>query len=505
MFDLFFLGIQEIMHFNLLIFMFIGVTAGIIAGAIPGFTITMAIIITLPFTFGMTPIAGISTMVGVFIGGLSGGLMTAILLGIPGTPSAVATTFDGFPMSQRGESNLALSIGIWASFFGSLISMVILMTLAPQVAMLALKIGPWEYTSLIIFALTIIASITGDSVIKGLIAGFFGLFIGTIGVDPISGFSRFTFGSNMLSAGVPFLTVLIGIFAVSQLLTELETKKETEIENGLTKKMIIEKDLGFEAKRALNIVIKQPVNLIRSSLLGALIGAIPGAGSSISNILAYDQAKKNSKDPKKFGTGIPEGIVASEAGNNATAGGSLIPMIALGIPGDAVTAVMLGALMVHGINPGPFLIIEHPNIVGAIFVGFFIATVMMLVIQFVGIKLITKIISIQKYILVPSILSFCVIGSYILHNRVTDLFILFVMGVIGYFLKKNHFSLAPIILGVILGPIAETNLRRAMMISYDWSLFVTRPISLILLLLAVVSIIYSYRQNRQNKISKKTS
>ena len=491
MFELFFLGIHEILHLNLLLFMFIGVIAGIIAGAIPGFTITMAIIITLPFTFGMAPIAGIATMLGVYVGGLSGGLITAILLGIPGTPSAVATTFDGFPMSQKGESNLALSIGIWSSFFGSLLGMVVLVTLTPQVAMLALKIGPWEYFSLIVFALTIIASISGESITKGLIAGSFGLLISTIGVDPMSGFARFTLGLDALAAGVPFLTVLIGIFAVSQLLTEIEVKKEEE----MTKK-IISKNLHFEAIKALKIVIKQPINLIRSTLLGTLIGAIPGAGASISNILAYDQAKKGSKEPQKFGTGIADGIIASESGNNATAGGGLIPMIALGIPGSAVSAVMLGALMVHGINPGPFLIIDHPDIVGGIFVGFFIATFIMLGIQFAGIRLFTKVISIQKFILIPTILSFCVIGSYVLNNRLTDLFILFVMGIIGYFLKKNKFPLAPIILGVILGPIAETNLRRAMMITYDWSLFITRPISLLLLFLAIFSILYSIRQKK---------
>ncbi len=491
MFELFSLGLQEILNLHLLFYMFVGVIAGIIAGAIPGFTITMAIVITLPFTFGMSPTSGIATMLGVYVGGLSGGLITAILLGIPGTPSAVATTFDGYPMSQKGESNLALSIGIWSSFFGSLIGMIILITLTPQVAILALKIGPWEYFSLIMFALTIIASMTGDSVIKGLIAGFFGLFISTIGVDPMSGFARFTLGLDALSAGVPFLTVLIGIFAVSQLLTEIEVKKEEEMS-----KRLISKKLRFEAFEAFKIVIKQPINLIRSSLLGTLIGAIPGAGASISNILAYDQAKKSSKVPQKFGTGIADGIIASESGNNATAGGGLIPMIALGIPGSAVSAVMLGALMVHGINPGPFLIFEHPDIVGSIFVGFFVATVMMVITQFFGIRIFTKVISIQKFILIPIMLSFCIIGSYILNNRLTDLFILFAMGIIGYFLKKNKFALAPIILGVILGPIAETNLRRAMMISYDWSLFFTRPISLLLLLLAILSILYSFRQNK---------
>lgn len=496
MIDMFLLGFEHILSFNLLLNMFLGVLAGIIAGAIPGFTITMAIILTLPFTFAMSPTVGIATMLGVFVGGLSGGLITAALLGIPGTPSAVATTFDAFPMVRNGQPGRALGIGIWASFFGSLLSMVLLITLAPQVANLAMKIGPWEYFSLIVFALTIIASVTGDSVIKGLMAGLLGLLIATIGLDPLSGTARFTFGIDFLEAGVPFLTVLIGIFAVSRLLTELENKEE--VKQG---KELVTGKIKFEIFTSLKEVLGQPINLIRSSLLGALIGAIPGAGASIANILAYDQAKKGSKHPDKFGTGIPDGIIASEAGNNSTAGGGLIPMIALGIPGSAVSAVMLAALQIHGINPGPMLIINNPEIVGTIFVGFFIATIFMLLIQFGGARLFLKITHIPKYILVPTVMALCVIGSYLLNNRYSDLYILFVMGVIGYFLKKYNFSLAPVILGVILGPIAETNLRRAMMTSSDWTLFFTRPISIGFLILGLLSIMYSIWQNYSVKKS----
>ena len=490
MIDMLVLGIEQILNLNLLINMFLGVVAGIIAGAIPGFTITMAIILTLPFTFAMSPTVGIATMLGVFVGGLSGGLITAALLGIPGTPSAVATTFDAFPMVRNGEPGRALGIGIWASFFGSLLSMILLITLAPQVANLAMKIGPWEYFSLIVFALTIIASITGDSVIKGLMAGLLGLLIATVGLDPMSGSARFTFGIGFLEAGIPFLTVLIGIFAVSRLLTELENKEE--VKQG---EELVTGKFKFEIFKSLKEVLNQPFNLIRSSLLGALIGAIPGAGASIANILAYDQAKKASKHPDLFGTGIPDGIIASESGNNSTAGGGLIPMIALGIPGSAVSAVMLAALQIHGINPGPMLIINNPEIVGTIFVGFFIATIFMLLIQFWGARLFLKITKIPKYILVPGVMSLCVIGSYLLNNRFSDLYILFTMGIVGYFLKKYNFSLAPVILGVILGPIAETNLRRAMMTSPDWTLFFTRPISLGFLILGVLSILYSIWQN----------
>ena len=495
MLNLIILGFEGVWHFNILLSMCLGVIAGIIAGSIPGFTITMAIVLTLPFTFAMTPIWGMATMVGVYIGGLSGGLISAILLGIPGTPSAVATTFDGYPMAiKKGKPGEALMIGISASFLGSLIGMVVLVTLAPQVANIALKFGPWEYFSLIIFALTIIASVTGDSIIKGLLTGVFGLLISTVGTDPMTGFHRFTFGIISLRAGLPFLTVLIGIFAVSRLFTELEAKKE-----GVENKKLVVSEVKVNLFGGIKKVLSQPFNLIRSSLLGVLIGAIPGAGASISNILAYDQAKKGSKYPEKFGTGIADGIIASESANNGTAGGGLIPMMAMGIPGSAVTAVMLGALMVHGIHPGPLLITNHPEVAGGIFVSYFLASIFMFFVQAWGVNLFVKVISIPKFILVPVVLSLCIIGSYVLNNRLSDLYILFFLGIIGYFLIKNKFALAPIILGCILGPIAETNLRRAMMISYDWSLFFTRPISLGFLIVGAFSIFYSIRQKNKQR------
>lgn len=492
--DLLLLGIVEIFQLNVLAYMFVGVVGGIIAAAIPGFTITMSVILVLPFTFGMSPIEGIATMVAVFVGGLSGGLITAALLGIPGTPSAVATTFDGFPMVKNGEPGKALSIGIWASCLGSFFSMIIMITMAPQVADLALMMGAWEYFSLIVFALTIIASLTGDSFIKGIISGLLGLFIATIGIDPMTAVSRFTFDINFLNAGVEFLIVLIGVYALSQLLTELEIVPGKD--QNVTEKSLVGGDISVKPLEALKIVLSQPKNLIRSSIIGTIVGALPGAGGSIANILAYDQAKKGSKHPEKFGTGIADGIIASEAGNNSTAGGGLIPTIALGIPGSAISAVMLAALMVHGINPGPMLIENQPALVGSIFVGFFVATIMMVAAQFSGARFFLKISTLPKYILIPSVLSLCAIGTYVLNNRYTDLYLLFIIGALGYLLVKFDFARAPLILGVILGPIAETNLRRAMMRDPDITLFFTRPISLAFLVLAVISMIFTLKQNK---------
>lgn len=499
MVDLFLLGIGEIFQLRILIVIFLGVVAGILAGVIPGFTVTMAIVLTLPLTFGMDPVAGVAAMIGVLVGGMSGGLITAALLGIPGTPSAVATTFDAYPMAQQGEPGKALAIGIWASFLSSIVSLLLLVSIAPQIANLALMFGPWEMFSLIVAALTIIASVTGDSILKGLIAGLFGLLIATVGADPIVGISRFSFDIKSLRAGIPFLVVLIGMFAISRLLHSIE---RSELHKDYQKRQEDKiKGIHFVLKPmdTFKSVMKKPVNLLRSSAIGIIIGAIPGAGGSIANIIAYDQAKKWSKDSKKFGTGIQEGIVASEAGNNATVGGDLIPTIALGIPGSAVTAVLLSALMVHGINPGPLLITNEPNIVGGIFIAFLVASFFMLITQFLGIRLFMRVTEIPTHILVPIILVLCVIGTFVLNNRVTDLYLLFIIGIIGYFFTKYNFALAPIIIGVILGPIAEVNLRRALMTDPDWTLFLTRPISLTFLILAVLSIVFTLWQTARVK------
>ena len=497
MFDLLTLGFEQIMNFNILSSIFIGVLAGIIAGAIPGFTITMAVVLALPFTFGMLPAQGVATILGVSVGGLSGGLITAALLGIPGTPSAVATTFDAYPMVKNGYPGRALSIGIWSSFFGSIISMVALVTIAPQIAALAMKLGPWEYFSLIAFSITIIAGLTGESVEKGLLAGLFGLALANVGIDPMTGVPRYTFGTHFLQAGVPFLTVLIGMFAISRLFREIEGHKNDDASRLENKSNAINTKIKIDVMEGLKITLSQPINLIRSSLIGTFIGAVPGAGASISNILAYDQAKKGSKHPEKFGTGIADGIIASESGNNSTAGGGMITTISLGIPGSAVGAVVLSALMIHGVNPGPLLIKNNPEIVGSIFATIMIASFFMLIIQFVGARFFVQIVNIPKYMLVPVVITLCVIGTYVLNNRISDLYILLVMGIVGYIFVKFKYPLTPAILGVILGPMAETNLRRALITDPNAMLFFTRPISLFFIVLAVVSVVFSIRQNKK--------
>ncbi|GEK50290.1 tripartite tricarboxylate transporter permease [Vreelandella venusta] len=480
-----------------LLLMAVATFAGIVAAAIPGFTITMAIVLTLPLTFAMPPMQGIAVMLAVYVGGLSGGLFSAALLGIPGTPSSVATTFDAFPMARQGNPGKALSLGLFASFVGSIISIAVLIVAAPPLALLAVKLGPWEYFALIIFALTVIASLVGDSLLRGLIAGLIGISIATIGPDPLMGRERFTFGYEILTAGIPFLVVLIGMYAMSQLLSELENKGGNNHSSGA----LISGDMRPHLWQTVKDITLKPINVIRSSLLGVFIGAVPGAGSSISNLLAYDQAKRASKHPETFGKGEPQGVVASESGNSSTVGGSMIPLIALGIPGSPADAVLMAAIMVHGISIGPRLILDHPDLVYSMFIAMAIASVFMLLIGVVLMKAFLRLLNVPKYIVVPVVLACCAIGTYTLNNRLSDLYLLACIGAVGYLLKKLDYPLAPLVLGVVLGPIAETNLRRAFQTSADWTLFFTRPISALLLTLAVASVIYSiYSYMKQRRL-----
>ena len=358
---------QAVLQPYTLVLMVLGVAAGLIAGAIPGFTITMAVVLTLPFTFGMDAVQGLATMIGVFVGGLSGGLMSGVLTGIPGTPSSVATTFDGFPMARGGRPGLALGLGVWSSFCGGIISAVFLMLLAPQLAKIGLEFGPWDYFSLVLFALTIVASLAGEHLIKGIIAGLLGLLIACVGEDEMSGVARFTFDYDPLDQGFDFLPVLVGLFAFSQLLSDVrdtdKARRPMVADTGLK--------VNIEHLAAIKAIIQRWTTLLRSSLTGVFVGILPGAGGTIANILAYDQAKKASKHPEKFGTGVPEGIIAPESSNNAVEGGALITMMALGIPGDIVTAVMLGALLIHNIAPSPTFIMTEPVLAYSIMVSFF--------------------------------------------------------------------------------------------------------------------------------------
>ena len=477
-----------------LILMTVGVSAGLLAGAIPGFTIVMGVVLVLPFTFGLTAIQGLATMIGVLVGGLSGGLMSGILTGIPGTPSSVATTFDGFPMARKGQPGLALGIGVWASFFGGIIGSVLLAALAPQLARIGLEFGPWDFFSLVVFALTITASLAGKNLVKGIIAGIVGLLIVCIGEDDINGVARFTFGSDALEQGFAFLPVLIGLFAFSQLLSDVR-----DVEAARNPMMAGTKAVSINHLTAIVAVLRNGVNLVRSSLIGVFIGVLPAAGTTVSNIIAYDQAKKASKYPEKFGTGIADGIVASEGANNATMGGALITMMALGIPGDTVTAIMLGALMIHDVIPSPSFIDEEPGLAYGIIGAFFLCHFIMIGMQTFCLHAFALVVRIPMYRLVGVILAYCAIGVFALNNIEFDLWVLFGFGIFGFLAKSFGFPLAPIVLGVVLGPVAELYMARALSLSHDPTLFVTRPWSLFFLILAVFSVAFPWYQKHRGE------
>jgi len=473
--------------------MSLGIIAGLIGGAIPGITITMTIILTLPFTFGMDPVQGLATMVGVYVGGESGGLVSACLMGIPGTPSAIATTFDGFPMARKGEPGRAVWLGIWSSFLGGLLAGVPLVVGATQLARLAVTFGPWEYFSLFVLTLSIVASLSEQSLVKGLMAGTFGLLVTTIGADPLMAVPRLTFGWEFLRTGFPFLPILIGVFGLSQIMSDVEKTGAGRAEARLGRITT----LRVSHLAVIREILAQPVNLVRSTLIGLWIGILPAVGGSAANILAYDQAKKASQHPERFGTGIPEGIIATESSNNANIGGSLITMMAFGIPGDAVTAVMLGALIIHGIQPGPYFVTTNAKVAYGIFVAYFLAHVLTVLYEWAGLRFALRVVALPLHILAPIILVLCVIGSYALNNIMENVWTFFLFGILGYLMVKAGFPLAPLILGVILGDQIEANFIRAIMTSSDWTLFFTRPWSGAMLALSLLSFVYSLWQRRR--------
>jgi putative tricarboxylic transport membrane protein len=490
--DLFVSGLAAFLDPAILLSTLIGVVAGIIVGLIPGFTITMGVILVLPFTFGMSPLQGIATMMGVAVGGASGGLISAALIGIPGTPSAMATTFDAFPMARKGEPGRALGLGTWASVFGGIIGWIVLALAAPPLADFGLKFGPWELFALVAFSITMIASLSGGALIKGLISGLLGMLLATIGADPVLGIPRFTLGNPELQPGFSgenFLPVLIGLFAFSQLMGDLE-RREGQSPTGMPRLP----NARIPHLQVLCDIWHSKVVLLWSSLVGAWIGVVPAAGGSIANVLAYDQAKKVSRQPQKFGSGHHEGVIASEAGNNAVSAGDLVPMLALGIPGDAVTAVMLGALLIHGVQPGPLLLTDPrtSQLAYGVIVGYLFATVLTLLVQVWGMGLFVRLVYVPYHVLVPGILVLCGLGAFVLNNRLFDVWVLLGFGLLGYFLVKHGFELAPFIIGFLLGPIAEINVKRALQASSDPTLFLTRPISALLLLLAAAAVAYYF-------------
>jgi putative tricarboxylic transport membrane protein len=464
-----------------------GVVAGTIVGALPGLSATMAVAVLVPFTFAMEPASALILLGAIYTGAIYGGAYSAILVNTPGTPSAIATTFEGFPMAKRGDGDLAITLACLASVWGGLVGAAFLLGLAPPLANFALAFGPVEYFWLAIFGLTLISALSERSLLKGLIGASFGLFLSTIGVAVVGGDVRFNLGSQMLLGGIGVIPALIGLYCIPVIIDLVATpdphlKVSTETR-------------GFRLAEALGICWRSKINLARSSIIGTIVGILPGAGGSIASLIAYSEARRSSKRREHFGKGEPDGVLATESSNNATVGGGLIPTLVLGIPGTPPDAVILGALLVQGVRIGPALFGEQSSIVYTFIFGLFLATILMLPAGLIiGRYAYQTIITVPKAMLAPSVAFLTVIGAYAVHNNVDEVLIMLVLGVIGWVLDRFGFSPSPIVLGLILGPIAEQGFVQGYLIGGAQNnilgMFFGRPISIAIIVFAVLTLIY---------------
>ena len=456
---------------------FLGVLIGIVFGALPGLTATMTIAVFIPFTFGLSPAIAFAFLLGLYSGSVYGGSISAILINIPGTPSAIATSLDGYPLSQMGRAGEAIGISTISSTLGGFFSVIVLMFAAPAIASVALKFSAEEYVGITLIGLSIIAIISPGSTVKGLMSGVIGLIIGIVGMDPITGYPRFIMGRAELLEGIDSIPVMIGMYGLSEMLVQISSSEyKVSVKQKLAKLVPPIKDI----KQIFGTVV-------RSSFIGVLIGALPAAGGSIAALVAYGQEKRFGKRKELLGTGIIEGVAAPEAANNASTGGALIPMLTLGIPGDAMTAVLMGGLIIQGLRPGPLLFQQQMPFVSSIFISLLLSVVFMCILGLLGAPVFAKLISFPKKYLIPAILVFGLVGSYAISNSIFDIWVLIISGIVGFLFRKIGLPIAPIILGMILGPLFESNFRRALMLSGgNWATFVQRPISLAFLIVVVV-------------------
>lgn len=478
---------------TVLLLIAIGTFVGIIFGSIPGLTATMAIVMFLPLTYGMSQTQGISTLIALYIGGISGGLISAILLNIPGTPSSVATCFDGRPLAEKGQAGKALGVGIVFSFIGTVFGVLMLIVISPMLAKFAIKFGPYEYCALAIFSLSLVITLTGKDLTKGLISAVFGAIIATVGLSPVDSKARYTFGIVGLTAGFKLLVILIGVFAITEVVKYAENLRKPQMYQIETDFKI--KGFGFSLKEFFG----QLFNAIRSAIIGLGVGILPGIGGGVSCMISYSVAKNSSKNPEEFGTGIIDGVVASETANNAGIGGAMIPLLSLGIPGDAVTAMLLGGLMVHDVAPGPLIFEKSGSVVYGIFFAMLVSAIMMLIFEFIGISSIIKILKVPKNYLLPVVVVLCVVGAIGDSNRIFDVWGVLLFGLMGYGFLKADITLTPMILGFILGPLFESNIRKVSQLASTDSIF-NHPISVVFILVTIVTVFFSVRNNvRANK------
>jgi putative tricarboxylic transport membrane protein len=466
---------------QLLLLVGVGTFAGIYIGAIPGLSVTMAVSILISFTFSWDVYPALSLMVGIYMGGVYGGSRTAILLNIPGAPSAIATAIDGYPMALRGEAGQAIGITTVMSFFGGLVGILILALAAPFVADFALTFQPRDYMLLAVLGILLVGSLSSGSIVKGIFAGALGIAIGSVGRDPLTFAERFTFDIQIMEGGISFIAVMIGMFGISEALQQLHNVDKVAVRQKITK---IVPSFGTIRKYL-------PLSL-QTSTIGVIIGALPGTGGDIAALMAYDHAKRVTKNPSRpFGKGAIEGLVAPETANNAAVGGAFIPMMTLGIPGDAITAIMIGALFIHGLNPGPMLMVDQPDMFWFIVGALMMSNVFMLIFGLTGIKLFTKIVEMPRSIIIPLIFLLSIVGAYAVNNSITDVYWMLGFGVFGYFMRHYGYPLGPVILGVILSRLLDDNWRRAIISEREdlgrfFEGIVTSPLSLTLFLAVIL-------------------
>jgi len=472
--------------------MLIGLAVGIIIGALPGLSATLAVALMLPFTFGLNATAGILLLVATYCGGIYGGSITAILISVPGTPASVASVADGYSLTKKGQAYDALMFSLYVSVIGGLLSGLALLFIAPTIAKLAVNFGPPEYFALAMFGLTIIASVSGKSLAKGLMMAGIGLLISCVGIDPYEGQTRFVFGIPALYSGISMVPVMIGVFAVAEVFKQIEVHIKSIASE------VSDLEVGKKQKFSLKRLVPYWGNIIKASITGIIIGAIPGTGGAIASFLAYNNQKTVSKHPEEFGQGSVEGLIAAETAKNATTGATLIPMLTLGIPGDTVTAILLGALTIHGLSTGPKLFTEHGVLVYTVILGFFIVNILMLLEGKAAIRGFAGITKVPSSILMPIILVLCLVGAYSSNNNWNSVTIALISGFIGYVLQKFDFPMAPLLIAMVLESLTEMSLRQSLIMSNNsLSIFVTRPLCLIFLVLAVGSFSLPFIKNRR--------
>lgn len=476
--------LMPILNLKLLFLTIIGTFAGMWVGAIPGLSVTMAASLLISFTFAWDLYSALALICGVYMGGVYGGSITAILINIPGAPAAIATVFDGYPLAQRGEAGRAIGLAATTSLIGGLIGIVVLALGASVVAQFALKFGPREYFLLGVMGILLITGMGQGSMIKGVIAGALGVLLSTVGLDPSTGELRYTFGTVYLMQGISFIPAMIGLFGVSEALFQVRGGALPSI------RQVVDRVIPD-----LKTVLRHLPLVIRSSLIGVWIGALPGTGGDVAALIAYDSARRTVKNPSRpFGQGAYEGVIAPESANNAAIGGAFIPMLTLGIPGDAVTAIIIGALFIHGLKPGPLLMIETPQVFWVIVSCLTISAITMVILVLSTLRVFLKLIEIPKNILMPMVVMLSVIGTYAIQNSLTDVYWMLGFGILGYFMRLYGYAVGPMVLGIILGPIIETNFRRSMQLAENNPLaFVgdifSNPISLILSIAIIYMIV----------------